>query len=449
MSILHVISTLDPKGGGTTEAVRLLHDTLIEQGHTSEVLCCGNPEASWVKDWGNKAHVLGHGQYRWAYHPQWIPWLEANIDRFDVVIMHGLWLYPSYAVHKMLKKRKADIVKAESEKWETASRKRKSNGEASTPQFRHVGVLDFQHFQRPYFVFPHGMLDPWFQKAPERRLKAIRNWIYWKLIERYVIQDAAGLLFTCEQELLLARTSFRPYQPKKELNVGYGIAEPPAFHPAMRTAFEDKCPKVRGRPYLLFLSRIHPKKGVDLLIHAYAKLAARHGGECPDLVIAGPGLETAYGQEMQRLAAELTPSLLSAFSSPLSPFPQIHFPGMVTGDAKWGAFYRCEAFVLPSHQENFGIAVVESLACGIPVLISDQVNIWREIKNAGAGWVAPDTELGTLEMLETWSEQTSCQREEMSLSARRAYETHFGIAGAAGRLWEALCQDQVEQEVAV
>jgi hypothetical protein len=72
---------------------------------------------------------------------------------------------------------------------------------------------------------------------------------------------------------------------------------------------------------------------------------------------------------------------------------------MLSGAAKWGALYGCEAFVLPSHQENFGIAVVEALACGKPVLISDQVNIWREIVEDGAGLVEGDAEEGVEKLL--------------------------------------------------
>ena len=94
-------------------------------------------------------------------------------------------------------------------------------------------------------------------------------------------------------------------------------------------------------------------------------------------MIAGPGLDTAFGREMRQLAESLCPQ-----PSTLTPQPAVFFPDMLTGDAKWGALYGCEAFVLPSHQENFGIAVVEALACGKPVLISNQVNIWREIEAA-------------------------------------------------------------------
>ena len=121
-------------------------------------------------------------------------------------------------------------------------------------------------------IFSHGMLDPYFQRAAQRRLKAIRNWAYWKLIESRVINTADALLFTCETERILAQHTFRPYKPKEEINIGYGIVPPPMFSEEMTDAFLEKCPQVAGKPYLLFLSRIHYKKGVDLLIEAYADL---------------------------------------------------------------------------------------------------------------------------------------------------------------------------------
>ena len=75
---------------------------------------------------------------------------------------------------------------------------------------------------------------------------------------------------------------------------------------------------------------------------------------------------------------------------------------MLQGDAKWGAFYAAEVFALPSHQENFGVAVAEALACGTPVLISNKVNIWQEIAEDGVGLVEEDDLEGTTRLLERW-----------------------------------------------
>src|SRR6185436_16736904 len=105
------------------------------------------------------------------------------------------------------------------------------------------------------------------------------------------------------------------------------------------------------------------------------------------LVVAGPCAQPQYLEEMRKLASELCPP------------SSVSFPGMVAGDLKWGMLRLAEVFILPSHQENFGIAVAEALACGTPVLISNKVNICREIDGDGAGLVEEDTVAGTRRLL--------------------------------------------------
>jgi glycosyltransferase involved in cell wall biosynthesis len=241
--------------------------------------------------------------------------------------------------------------------------------------------------------------------------------------ESKVVNDADGLLFTCETELLLARESFSPYHPKKEHNVGYGIEPPPLYNQEMLAAFNEHCPGLNRAPYLLFLSRIHPKKGVDLLIKAYSDLHESinsTGGLMPKLVIAGPGLDTPFGKILQQELAKSTKVKDDVF-----------FPGMLAGEAKWGAFYGCEAFVLPSHQENFGIAVAEALACGKPVLISNQVNIWHEVMSEGGGMIEKDNLSGVQNMLKQWINLAAEEKAQFNNRALTAYQKHFTIHAAA------------------
>jgi glycosyltransferase involved in cell wall biosynthesis len=397
---LHIIGSMDPRSGGPCQGVRSLALSSREQGHSVEVVCLDDPAADYLANEKLTIHALGKGRWAWSYHPALRPWLEANLPRFEAVILNGLWLYPGYLLCQL----------------------------AQRPNMP------------PYFVFAHGMLDPWFQRAPERRWKAIRNFFYWKLIEQHVIRRATAMFFTCAEELRLARETFRPYQPQREINVGYGAAQPPEFNERMVDAFAQACPGLNGRPYFIFLGRIHPKKGVDLLIQAYATVygngkvpASRSsvGGQAatPALVIAGPGLETEYGRQMQRLAAELCPSAADPRS-----VPAVFWPGMLTGDAKWGALYRARAFVLPSHQENFGIAVVEALACVTPVLISNQINIWREIEADRAGLVADDTVAGTQHLFLQWERFSPDEKEAMTRAAKESYMNRFGVAGVARNL---------------
>tara|TARA_R110002167_G_scaffold84156_12_gene228765 strand:+ start:4463 stop:5635 length:1173 start_codon:yes stop_codon:yes gene_type:complete len=380
MKILFIISSMDPKHGGPCQGIRNTIPELHNMGIDCEVVCLDHPTAKYLQQDPFTIHALGEGKSAWRYNKTLIPWLMANFHRFDSVTIHGLWLYHSYATIK--------------------------------------AILRYRKTQTTYpkaYVMTHGMMDPYFQKAKERWLKALRNDIYWKLVENKVINQADGVLFTCEEELLLARTTFPNYKPKREINVGYGIQPPPAFQTNMRQAFTVAVPKWNGAPYLLFLSRIHPKKGVDILIKAYLKLEDELGS-IPQLIIAGPGLDQAYGKEMQKLAAAS---------------PNILFPGMLSGEAKWGAFYESEAFVLPSHQENFGIAVVEALACIKPVLLSNKVNIWREIEKENGGIVKLDTEIETYQLLKQWILLKVEDKIKMGNDAFKVYQNYFTIAQAA------------------
>ena len=105
---------------------------------------------------------------------------------------------------------------------------------------------------------------------------------------------------------------------------------------------------------------------------------------------------------------------------------------------KWGAFYASDAFVLPSHHENFGIAVAEALACGLPVLISDKVNIWREIEADGAGLVNPDTADGTEKSLRQWLALDVEGRRKMAQQARATFERRFTVDVMANSLMDTM-----------
>ena len=417
MRLLHVIASMNPEQGGVCQAVRTMIGGLTQLGVYNEVVSLDAPNASWAEYDPFPLHLLGPGKGPWCYSPTLIPWLLNHFACFDAVIMHGLWLYHGYALRQALR---------------TYASRQPTAGQnnINSPKL---------------LIMPHGMLDPYFQRASGRRLKAWRNWAYWHLIEAAVVNDATGLLFTCETERLLAHEPFTPYRPMRELVIGMGVTEPPALTTAIREAFLMTCPQLQNRPYILFLSRVHEKKGVELLIQSYKTFISRRAeaiagsikcdtreassnvssAEIPALIIAGPGLDTPYGQRLQHLAAEL-------------PEAAIYFPGMLTGDAKWGAFYGCDAFVLPSHQENFGIAVVEALACNKPVLISNQVNIWREIEAAGGGLVEEDTLAGTQRLLERWLALTALEKRAMGTKAMAAYQKYFAVSPPAEKLIAAL-----------
>ena len=237
-----------------------------------------------------------------------------------------------------------------------------------------------------------------------------------------MLRDAKAVFFTCEEERNLARQSFWLYRCNEKV-VGYGTAVPAGDAETQREAFLGAFPDLRNKKLLLFISRIHPKKGCDLLIEAFSRVAGRDASL--HLVMAGPD-QTGWKQQ------------LVAQSERLGMADRITWTGMLSGNIKWGAYRAAEVFVLPSHQENFGIVVAEALACGLPTLISKRVNIWREIEAEEAGIVANDDLNGTIDMLNAWLNMKAEAQQKMKLSALACFTKHFEISAAVKKLYSVL-----------
>jgi glycosyltransferase involved in cell wall biosynthesis len=348
-------------------------------GHLIEVVSLDAPTDPWVRDFPLPCHAMGPVKGSYGYSGKLVAWLRENRKNYDVVIVDGLWQYNGFGVWRALRG-------------------------TSTP----------------YFVFSHGMLDPWFKRTYP--LKHFKKWLYWPWGEYRVLRDAKAVLFTCEEERRLARQSFWLYRVNERV-VNFGTGAPTGEATAQKKLFEEKFPETRGQHCLLFLGRVHVKKGTDLLFEAFAQLLREKASAIVDwrIVVAGPN-DHAYGTEMKALAERLGIA------------DRVTWTGMLTGDLKWGAFYQAAAFVLPSHQENFGIAVAEALACGVPVLISDKVNIWREIDQDGAGYVANDDLSSTHQTLKRWLETPGAERAAMGHRALKCFQTRFDVEQSARSL---------------
>lgn len=382
--ILHCISSVNPATGGPIEGLKQLSAVNIRHGHTVEVVSLDSPEDPWVQNCPVKCHAMGPGYIgNYKYTPRLVPWLKANAHRYDAVIVNGIWQYHAFGAWQAL-----------------------------------------HDSPTPYFVFTHGMMDPWFKR--EYPLKHLKKWLFWPWSEYRLLRDATAVLFTCEDERRLARQSFWLYHCD-EFVVSYGTSAPPANIEQQKTAFIDKFPHLKETRNLLFLGRVHEKKGADLLFKALANLRQRRGTQMANvrLVMAGPA-DHAYGQDMQRLSTKLGLQDL------------VTWTGMVQGDLKWGAFRTADAFILPSHQENFGIAVAEAMACELPVLISNQVNIWREIQQANGGYVDTDTVEGTERLLEKWLDTPANDWALMRRNAGECFNQRFLIDRTAESFIEAM-----------
>lgn len=366
-SILHLLDSLDPAEGGPVEFVKAVSREHAAMGHRACVALLTwpdrpAPEGLEILAAGKKEKFGGYG-----FRTGLVAWLRAEARRHDAIFVHGLWQYNGAAAWLALSSR-----------------------------------------DTPYFLFPHGMLDPWCVGDGGRRLK---KRLYWDTVERHVARKARAVLFTSEAEMARARLSFGAPWRGQEL-VTLGAAEPPPDAEAQREAFLGRFPQLKGRRILLFLGRVHRKKGCELLARAFASMNVADW----DLVFAGPCADAAYRAELEEAG------------------PRIYFTGMLEGPEKWGAFRCAEVFVLPSHQENFGIAVAEALACGVPVLVSTAVNIHPTVTAGGAGFADADDLDGTRRLLERWMGLGADERERMKAAAAHCFRGHFHIGQTAARM---------------
>jgi glycosyltransferase involved in cell wall biosynthesis len=115
---------------------------------------------------------------------------------------------------------------------------------------------------------------------------------------------------------------------------------------------------------------------------------------------------------------------------------RVHWPGLIGGDVKWGALRACDALVLPSHQENFGVSVAEALRAGRPVLLSYQVNIWPEIENDGVGMASEDTLDGTVRLLQRWFGLPAAEQAAMAARAQPCFTARFSLEKTTAALHE-------------
>lgn len=380
MRILHVIASVDPSAGGPAEGLRQLCRIYQQGGHSVEVASLDAPEMLRGIEFPANVAGLGPGRGTFGYSRRAARWLKENIARYDVAFLNGVWQYDTLAAHRAL---------------------------ASTGT--------------PFAVFAHGMLDPYFKdRFP---IKHLKKQLYWHVYLRRILEDANVVLFTCEQERRRARESFSPYRVR-EMVMSLGSRGPECALEGASAAFHAQWPGLRNKRLALFMGRIDAKKGIDILLRAFAETLARD----PEwiLVVAGPDRD-GLRRELHRLAERLKIA------------ERVTWTGMLMDAEKWGAYATAEVLVLPSHQENFGIVIAEAMACSLPVIVSNKVNIWCEVDAYGAGMVCDDTIDGLRDALFQWAALDRAKIAALKMRSKHCYESRFScdvMAEAALRIVE-------------
>lgn len=370
MRVLHTIHSLNPLHGGTSYGLRGMVEGLLKTGVETEILVLDEEASPWFAKWPCEVHAAGRGIGQYGFNRKFDVVLEQIVGGFDHVVVHGLWQY---------------------------------HGQATRRACLQAGI--------PYEVFPHGMLDQWFSRVYLG--KHLLKQLYWGALENRLLRDAATVFFTTQDEFESGRDTFFPFVARPAI-APFGIQPPEHSTEEYKSGFHRRFSGFAGKRTLLFLSRLHPKKGCDLLIEGFARWQASLPSEKQNdwhLRIVGPPDSDAYLEHLRSLVAthELTERGL------------ITFVGNVDGENKWQEISQADALVLPSHQENFGVIIAEALACGVPVLISNKVNGWNAIQEAGAGLVEQDTVEGVIRLLNRWERLTPDAGAAMRLAARQFF----------------------------
>jgi glycosyltransferase involved in cell wall biosynthesis len=340
MKVLHVIPSVSEKSGGPSQAIFPMCRALMAQGvdvllattdnrlDVSSLKFQVSGSESAIHNFKDVPTIFFPAQVgnSFKYSRPFSAWLNDNVSQFDVVHIHAVFNHASIAAAGACRRR---------------------------------GV--------PYIVRPLGTLDPWSMKQ-----KSLRKRVFWHAGIKKMLSAAAAIHYTSQAEQQSVENSLGlNHGAVVPLGIEMQSMDPARAQEQLSEHFLELC----GEPYVLVLSRLHPKKGLEVLVDAFLSLMQQPEFQAVRLVLAGEG-EASYVQMLKRKVENNHAA------------QSILFPGWLTGDKKEAVLRNASLLALPSHQENFGVCVMESLTCGVPVLVSPQVNLAEQIETAGAGWVA-------------------------------------------------------------
>jgi glycosyltransferase involved in cell wall biosynthesis len=377
VKVLHVIPSVGPLHGGPSLVTRVLARGLSDRGIETDVVCTDDNFGSRIRVPLNKPVRQDGATFRYfarqlKFYTCSLPlarWLWQHIPDYDVIHIHALFSWSST-----------------------------------------VAAVTSRIKGRPYIVRPLGVLSRWGMKNRRPLFKRLS----FRLCETRILRGAYAVQFTSELERREA----------EDLKVDCSVAMIPnpvdlVDAPAASIGrFRSRYPGTEAKILFLFLSRIDPKKGLELLLEAFARVRAENPETA--LAIAGDG-NPEYVASLHSKAAQL--GLQNA----------IVWTGFVQGQAKHEAVADSDIFVLPSYSENFAVSVVEAMGAGLPVVISDQVGISPEIRAAGAGIVTA-CRVESLAAAMLTLARDSGLRKEMALRGRKLARDRFSVDSVCAEL---------------
>jgi glycosyltransferase involved in cell wall biosynthesis len=375
LKILHLIPAIAARYGGPSQAIRSLcrhlqrkENCQVELATTdSDGLGRSLPQSEIPCDF--PVHVFRRNwSERWKYSAGLATWLNAHVGDFDLIHIHSVWNHACYA-----------------------------------------GVRAAIAADVPFVIRPAGMFSGY--SLSHRGLTKRISWI---LSERRAVQKVAAFHATTAGE---AEDICRVAPWVRSFVIPNGVDDEAFFVPESPDEWrKDWFRDTPDRPVLLFLSRLHPKKGiVDLLLPALASMSVR-----PLTILAGgrDDHDPGYADQVQRTITAL--NLES----------DVRLLGQVTGSRRWTLFDAADAFILPSHSENFGIVVAEAMARGCPPIVTEAVQIGEQLRDHNCGVVVKPDPAIIAEAIRSLCEAVG-RRQQLGVNARNYCEQNFSWAGVA------------------
>ncbi len=264
------------------------------------------------------------GKSGWQFSWQMTKALRKDLKKFDLVHIHAIWNYPAA-----------------------------------------MAAYYCRLFDKPYIISPRGTLYPYTIGK-----SSWKKWPYYQMVMKRCITGATIVHYTTEDEAERCHPFLGLKNSAVIISNGIDISKYNDL-PAKEN-LSERYPILKGKKVVLFLGRIHWIKGLDILSKAYGKLARQR--KDVHLLIVGFG-EEGYEKKVRRWLEEEGVS------------KQVTFTGMLRGKEKLEVLAGSDLFVLPSYSENFGMAVVEAIACGLPIVISNRVGIYKEVARSKAGMI--------------------------------------------------------------
>jgi len=324
MRVLHVIPSLSPRSGGPAQALPALGRSLTDQGVKILIAATDEEMPSLEKIRPTFFESLPaiffpiQGGPSFKYSRPFARWLDEHVPEFDLVHIHAVFNHACIAAARACRRERV-----------------------------------------PYIVRPLGTLAPWSMSQ-----KSLRKRLFWQISGRRMLLSADAVHYTSLPEQLTVEQS---------LGLSRGIVVPLGVDVPLPSAYSSLLYPI-AQPYVLVMSRLDPKKALDVLIEAFLSVAEQKAFESWKLVLAGDGPAT-YVRKLKHITQRHRAS------------DRIIFTGWLEGEKKWAAVSHASLLALVSYHENFGLCVMESLACGVPALVTRNVDLAIEIETSQSGWV--------------------------------------------------------------